>query len=318
MDTPARAPDERKLTKLGRAKNALGLVRLVTSLPEDAPKILCWVNTHRGNHETRAVAIRDTWGKRCDKLVFLSDVEDPNLPSIKVDAPATHEHLWIKHQATLRLIHKLYGKEFQWFYKADDDTFAFIENLKSYLSSHEIDKYGQSTPLLLGHRMTMQHWAMAKILREAHALGPVSRKFTNLTAQYIQRYPLTLYHYTPGGGGYAMNQEYLSRAVDLIEHNNCFNSDIIPDDFALSLCMDLTHQVKPRDTRDEWERERFHQYSPERVFHEPTTGKNAWWWQSDHIGTGFKNGTDCCSPSSIAFHYITPVNMYRIYSAFYE
>ena len=37
------------------------------------PRILCWISTYPPNHRTKAIAVRDTWGRRCDKILFMSN-----------------------------------------------------------------------------------------------------------------------------------------------------------------------------------------------------------------------------------------------------
>jgi hypothetical protein len=36
-------------------------------------KLLCWVMTHPDNHQEKAKFVMQTWGKRCDKFLFISD-----------------------------------------------------------------------------------------------------------------------------------------------------------------------------------------------------------------------------------------------------
>ena len=35
-------------------------------------KILCWIMTSPANHKTHAAAVKDTWGRRCNYLLFVS------------------------------------------------------------------------------------------------------------------------------------------------------------------------------------------------------------------------------------------------------
>jgi hypothetical protein len=78
-----------------------------------AQKILCWVFTHAGIHKTRAEACRITWGRRCDGLLFFSDLADPKLPSVTLpDWPKSEDrfdNLWRKMQKTLIEIEEHYS-----------------------------------------------------------------------------------------------------------------------------------------------------------------------------------------------------------------
>ena len=41
----------------------------------DVVRVVCWVMTAPANHQTKAKHIKATWGKRCNKLIFISSEE---------------------------------------------------------------------------------------------------------------------------------------------------------------------------------------------------------------------------------------------------
>ena len=49
------------------------------------------------NHLTKAKSVKETWGKRCDILYFLSSEEDKNLPSIAIQIEKeSKDFIWRK------------------------------------------------------------------------------------------------------------------------------------------------------------------------------------------------------------------------------
>jgi hypothetical protein len=69
------------------------------SLSEDLfhkVKILCWVFTHPDNHQNKSMHIKNLWGKRCNKLLFISTEEDWVLGTIKLPVPGGRGNLWNK------------------------------------------------------------------------------------------------------------------------------------------------------------------------------------------------------------------------------
>lgn len=67
-------------------------------------KILCWVFTHPDNHETKAIHVKNLWGKRCNKLLFMSVEEDPVLGTIALPIGTGMEQLWNKTIKTFQYV----------------------------------------------------------------------------------------------------------------------------------------------------------------------------------------------------------------------
>lgn len=63
-------------------------------------KILCWVFTHPDNHYNKSMYIKNLWGKRCNKLLFMSHEEDPLLGTVKLPVGEGRGQLWNKTIAT--------------------------------------------------------------------------------------------------------------------------------------------------------------------------------------------------------------------------
>jgi hypothetical protein len=88
----------------------------------DEIKIFCWVFTHSPNHKTKVPAVRRTWGRRCNKLIFMSNEADPDQPDIiKLPVEDGRGHLWNKTKLTMKYVHDKYLNDYDWFMRADDD-----------------------------------------------------------------------------------------------------------------------------------------------------------------------------------------------------
>lgn len=65
--------------------------------------------------------MKETWGKRCNKLVFISSKVDENLDTVALPLKESREVLWTKTKAGFMHLHDNYLKDYDFFLKADDD-----------------------------------------------------------------------------------------------------------------------------------------------------------------------------------------------------
>ena len=162
-------------------------------------RILCLVMTSPENHKTKAIHIQATWGKRCDKLLFVSEQEDKSLPIVRVDVKTGREHLTAKTMGAFGHIFEDHINEADWFLKADDDTYVIIENLKYFLSSQDSE-----TPIFFGH-------AFHVIVKQGYASG---------------------------GAGYVLSKEALRRFAKR-QKGECGVEDLGAEDVQMGLCMQI-------------------------------------------------------------------------------
>jgi hypothetical protein len=128
----------------------------------DRPKILCAV-THSHNEIAQAQAIIATWGAKCDKLVFMSDVDDPSIGAVNVHAKweGSYDTIINKAFRSWLYIHAHYINDYDWFLKADTDTFIFMDNLHKLLDDKYTD-FSHDFGISMGRRYKYDEYSLAK------------------------------------------------------------------------------------------------------------------------------------------------------------
>jgi Fringe-like len=124
-------------------------------------RLICFVMTHDGYHDTRVEAVRKTWGSRCDSLIIASNATDTSMGTIAMNSEATYTGLWEKLNETMQYIYETYHPHRhsqndnpshtrknnngttqqlyeEWILKADDDSYFIIENLRAFLASQQV------------------------------------------------------------------------------------------------------------------------------------------------------------------------------------
>ena len=85
-------------------------------------RVLCWVMTNPANHKTKAIHVKNTWGKRCNKLLFMSSETDLELGAVALPVNEGRDNLWDKTKSAFQYVYQNHYDDADWFLKADDDS----------------------------------------------------------------------------------------------------------------------------------------------------------------------------------------------------
>uniref|UniRef100_A0A1I8IXN8 N-acetylgalactosaminide beta-1,3-galactosyltransferase n=1 Tax=Macrostomum lignano TaxID=282301 RepID=A0A1I8IXN8_9PLAT len=245
-----------QLTEMGNQTNAS---RKSLSSPQlDIPaelykrvRILCLIITHPGNYATRATAVNNTWARRCNrhKTWMSLDYAEKNFDL----------------------------DQFDFIFKADDDTFAVMENLRLILLPLNPDR-----PSFVGRKFKYS--------------GDANKP------------------YMSGGAGYALSRRalrtFLSAAVRNPKLDPCQRQLRHSEDFMLGSCLKGLG-VEFIDSRDSSGLERFHPLTPEYMIGWGAMPMPKWM----HTFNYFKFKAchrGCVSKASATFHYISQIEMYKM------
>ncbi|MBN3296527.1 C1GTB galactosyltransferase, partial [Amia calva] len=161
-------------------------------------RVLCWVLTSPATLWVKALHVRNTWGRYCDRLLFMSSTADPSFPAVGLNTSEGRGALYNKTMAAFSLLHDRHLQEADWFLKADDDTYVVMQNLRLLLS-----RYPPNRPVYLGRRFK----------------------------------PFVQQGYMSGGAGYVLNREALKRYVQGLRDGSCPPLTEF-EDLEVGICMD--------------------------------------------------------------------------------
>ncbi|OCT92884.1 glycoprotein-N-acetylgalactosamine 3-beta-galactosyltransferase 1 [Xenopus laevis] len=188
-------------------------------LPEDGSvseelskkvRVLCWIMTGPSNLQTKTIHVKNSWTRHCNVALFMSSITDNQFPTTGLGTGEGRDKLYWKTIRAFHYVHKYYLNETEWFFKADDDTFVIMDNLRWMLSNYTPDQ-----PIYFGKRFK----------------------------PYIKQ------GYMSGGAGYVLSREALIRFVEGFRTGVCTHTTST-EDVAIGNCMQLVGVIAgdSRDT----------------------------------------------------------------------
>uniref|UniRef100_A0A182PXV8 Glycoprotein-N-acetylgalactosamine 3-beta-galactosyltransferase 1 n=1 Tax=Anopheles epiroticus TaxID=199890 RepID=A0A182PXV8_9DIPT len=232
------------------------------------------------NHQEKVVHIKATWGARCNKLLIMSSVVDPTIGSIALPVEEGRKSLWNKTREAFRYIYEHHLEEYDWFFKADDDTYVVVENLRYFLYP-----YSPQLPIYFGSKFRYP--------------------------EYVKQ------GYFSGGAGYVLSREAVRRFYEqaLGDEQHC-SAAYDTEDLEMGKCMESVN-VTAGDSRDSLGRKRFLPMEP--VFHltSSITEDPDFWYNQYSFYEPFY-GTNCCSDLAISFHYVQGKHMHMMDYLIYD
>jgi len=109
-------------------------------------KLFCAVYTYGGGAAWTNV-ISETWGRKCDGLLFASDQNNNETGHMYLPSNSrrgfSYKGMYQRVRAILAYLYDNFLDDYDFFHIAGDDVYLIVENLKEYLASEEVRKWDE-------------------------------------------------------------------------------------------------------------------------------------------------------------------------------
>eukprot|EP00043_Microstomoeca_roanoka_P019016 m.208477 g.208477 ORF g.208477 m.208477 type:complete len:499 (+) comp16926_c1_seq1:282-1778(+) len=244
--------------------------------PNEHPKLFALVLTTPTRHDPKAIAVNKTWGADFDGLAFMTSEHFPTLNTVIIPIKdEDRKDLWLKTRLSLIHAYAYHLNDYDWFMKADDDTYVMVDNLRKFLS-----KFDPNKPHFFGRRFLLHRgkkdWEMS---------------------------------YHSGGAGYVLSRRALQLLGERAEH--VFRKSGVAEDVEIARSLQALG-IQCEDTRDETGRETFLPLNIQRLRYEISKEQKPdfWYWRYAYYPA--RDGLECCSRNWISTHYVYSKDMYTL------
>jgi glycoprotein-N-acetylgalactosamine 3-beta-galactosyltransferase len=266
--------------------------------PNEPIRLFCMIITTEDVLETHTKYMYDLWVNQCDDHVFVSMIPkkdyNPNEQrpyllekEFKILQPPgfesdSYSNLTHKVFLSFKYLYANKKKPFHWYLKADVDTFVFVDNLRNFVKNKD-------------------------------TLDAVTYGFN-----FKKVVPKG---YQSGGAGYILSRESFARLGKVLNENYRFCQNSGVEDIDIARCFRKL-SVYPGSSIDELGRERFHPLDFDHHYNGKFNDRYKWlnsYAENPlkkvfifgyfnlfdlYLKVNWQKGFDCCSNSSISFHYI--------------
>jgi hypothetical protein len=106
--------------------------------------VFCAIYTYSG-HANMTQAISETWGRRCDGILYASDVTSNMTGHFQIPTNSRYgfgyKGMIQRTRSILAYLYDNFLDDYDFFHICGDDVFIIVENLKVFLSSKEVKKW---------------------------------------------------------------------------------------------------------------------------------------------------------------------------------